>query len=123
MVDITANAKLVTTSENVETPFRRALRRLFRRRSAVLGLAVVAFFVALAIFASLLTPYDPIAQSWTLVRNPPSASHWFGTDDLGRDILARIIFGARASLSKKAINLFRPGPTRACAIRFTPVCL
>ena len=52
MADIVVNAKLVTASESVETPFRRALRRLFRRKSAVFGLAIVAFFVALAVFAT-----------------------------------------------------------------------
>ncbi|HET9688325.1 MAG TPA: ABC transporter permease, partial [Pseudolabrys sp.] len=82
MVDIAVNAKLPSASQKVETPFRRALRRLFRRKSAVVGLAVVVFFIALAVFAPLLSPYDPAAQSWSLVRNEPSLAHWFGTDDL-----------------------------------------
>lgn len=105
MVDIVLNAKLVAANEVAETPVRRALRRLFRRKSAVFGLLVVAFFFGLAVFAPLLTPYDPIAQSWTLVRNPPSLSHWFGTDDLGRDILVRVIFGTRASLMAGVISV------------------
>ena len=105
MVDIAVNAKLSSTGESVETPLRRALRRLFRRKSAVFGLAFVVFFVALAVFAPLLSPYDPTAQSWTLVRNEPSALHWFGTDDLGRDILARVIFGTRASLLAGVISV------------------
>ncbi|MGB8758686.1 MAG: ABC transporter permease, partial [Pseudolabrys sp.] len=105
MVDVAVNSKFIAASEVVETPLRRAARRLCRRKSAVFGLVVVGFFVALAIFAPLLTPYDPIAQSWTLVRNPPSASHWFGTDDLGRDILVRVIFGARASLMAGVISV------------------
>ncbi len=62
------------------------------------GLAVIATFILLAVFAPLIVPYDPIATSWTLVRKPPSALHWFGTDELGRDILSRVIYGARASL-------------------------
>ena len=53
----------------------------------------------------MLSPYDPIAQSWTLVRQPPSASHWFGTDDLGRDTLVRVIYGARASLLAGVISV------------------
>lgn len=105
MVEIVLNAKLVAANEVAETPVRRALRRLFRRKSAVFGLLVVAFFFGLAVFAPLLTPYDPIAQSWTLVRNPPSLSHWFGTDDLGRDILVRVIFGTRASLMAGVISV------------------
>jgi len=56
MVDIAVNAKLPTAREQTETPFRRALRRLFRRKSAVFGLAIVAFFVLLAVFALNLLP-------------------------------------------------------------------
>ena len=62
------------------------------------GMVVIATFVVLALFAPLIAPYDPVATSWTLVRKAPSALHWFGTDDLGRDILSRVIYGARASL-------------------------
>jgi len=105
MADITVNTKLIPAKDVPETLLRRAMRRLFRRKSAVLGLAIVAFFIALAIFAPLLSPYDPVAQSWTLVRQPSSASHWFGTDDLGRDILVRVIYGARASLLAGIISV------------------
>jgi peptide/nickel transport system permease protein len=105
MADITVNTKLIPAKDVPETLLRRAMRRLFRRKSAVLGLAIVAFFIALAVFAPLLSPYDPVAQSWTLVRQPPSASHWFGTDDLGRDILVRVIYGARASLLAGIISV------------------
>jgi len=61
------------------------------------GLAIVVFFILLAIAAPLVAPYDPIATSWSAVRKPPSAAHLFGTDDIGRDVLARIIWGSRAS--------------------------
>jgi peptide/nickel transport system permease protein len=105
MADITVNTRLIPAKDAPETPLRRAMRRLLRRKSAVFGLAVVAFFVALAVFAPLLSPYDPIAQSWTLVRHPPSLSHWFGTDDLGRDILVRVIYGTRASLLAGVISV------------------
>jgi len=105
MADITVNTKLIPAKDVLETLLRRAMRRLSRRKSAVLGLAIVAFFIALAIFAPLLSPYDPVAQSWTLVRQPSSASHWFGTDDLGRDILVRVIYGARASLLAGIISV------------------
>lgn len=99
------NAAIVTRNEAVETPFRRAARRLFRRKGAVLGLVIIAIFIALAIFAPLLTPYDPVTQNWSSVRKPPSAAHWFGTDDVGRDILVRIIYGARASLMAGVISV------------------
>src|SRR5207302_1590764 len=75
-----------------------AVRRLMRRRAAVAGLAVVVLFIALAVLAPLVSPYDPLATNWALVRKAPSAAHWFGTDEIGRDVLARIIWGSRASL-------------------------
>jgi peptide/nickel transport system permease protein len=92
-------------SHELESPARRALRRLFRRKGAVAGLAVIATFIALAALAPWIAPYDPVATSWTLVRKPPSALHWFGTDDLGRDIVSRVIYGARASLLAGAISV------------------
>src|SRR5262249_11376223 len=78
---------------------------LARREGAMLGLAVILLFVLLAVLAPLIAPYDPTAQSWTAVRKPPTLAHPFGTDDVGRDILARIIFGARASLLAGVISV------------------
>jgi peptide/nickel transport system permease protein len=80
------------------SPAQRALRRLVRRRGAVVGLAIIAFFVILAIAAPYVAPYDPLKTNFLLVRKPPSALHLFGTDEIGRDVLARVIWGARASL-------------------------
>ena len=92
-------------ADETETPSRHALRRLFRRKGAVAGLVVIAAFVLLAVLAPWIAPYDPLATSWSLVRKPPSAPHWFGTDDLGRDIMSRVIYGARASLVAGAISV------------------
>src|SRR6266478_1868573 len=86
-------------------PWRRALRRLVKRRGAMVGAFVVLFFVAVAVFAPLISPYDPIATNWLLVRKPPSAAHWFGTDEIGRDVLARVIYGARASLMAGVVSV------------------
>jgi peptide/nickel transport system permease protein len=77
---------------------RKVLSRLSRRGGAMFGLAIVAFFIVLAVFAPWLAPYDPVATSWSAVRQAPSAAHWFGADELGRDVLSRIVWGARASL-------------------------
>src|ERR1700734_4303065 len=85
-------------SDTLESPTRRALRRLFKRKGAVVGLIVIVAFILLALFAPLIVPYDPIATNWALVRKAPTAAHWFGTDDLGRDVLARVVYGSRASL-------------------------
>lgn len=76
----------------------RLWRRLAKRRSALVGLAIVLLMAFVAAFAPLLAPYDPTAQSWTAVRKAPSALYWMGTDEAGRDILSRIMWGARASL-------------------------
>src|SRR6201986_3579890 len=98
MTDATLGAIQIAGDDELESPARRALRRLFRRKGAVVGLVVIAVFILLALFAPVVAPYDPVATSWSLVRKPPSALHWFGTADLGRDILSRVIYGARASL-------------------------
>ena len=79
------------------------LRDLSRRPAATIGAAVLVFFVALALAAPLVSLYDPIATNWASVRKPPSAAHPFGTDELGRDVLTRIIWGSRASLAAAAV--------------------
>ncbi len=91
--------------ETVETPTARTIRRFKRRKGAVIALALIALFVAVAVFAPLVSPYDPDLQTWTAVRKAPSALHWFGTDDVGRDVLARVIYGARASLMAGVISV------------------
>jgi peptide/nickel transport system permease protein len=86
-------------------PWRRALRRLRRRRAAMIGLVIVLGFVMLALFAPWIAPQDPIATSWDAIRKAPTVSHWFGTDDIGRDVLARVIWGTRASLSAGVVSV------------------
>jgi peptide/nickel transport system permease protein len=87
------------------SPWRRALRRLMRRHGAMVGLVVVLFFIAVAVLAPLVSPYDPVATNWALVRKPPSMAHWFGTDEIGRDVLARVVWGARASLLAGVVSV------------------
>jgi len=79
-------------------PWLRAWRRLRRRRGAMLGLVVVLIFVVLAVFAAWIAPQDPIATNWGAIRKAPSAEHWMGTDEIGRDVLSRVVWGTRASL-------------------------
>jgi peptide/nickel transport system permease protein len=62
------------------------------------GLVLVAFFVALALLAPWIAPHDPVATSWSAIRKAPSLEHWFGTDEIGRDVLSRVVWGTRASL-------------------------
>ncbi|MCO7175300.1 ABC transporter permease [Sporolactobacillus kofuensis] len=73
--------------------------KAFRKnKPAIAGSIIVAFFVLLAIFANFITPQGINDQNIGIRLQPPSAAHWFGTDDFGRDIFSRIIFGARLSL-------------------------
>jgi peptide/nickel transport system permease protein len=81
-----------------DSPWRQAWRRLGQRRAALVGLAVILFFVGIALAAPLVSPYDPIATDWLAVRKAPSLRHLFGTDEIGRDVLSRVIWGTRASL-------------------------
>ena len=76
----------------------RAWRKLKANKGALVGFVIILFFAILAISAPILPIPDPIATSWSAIRKAPSAAHWLGTDDIGRDILSRMIWGARASL-------------------------
>jgi len=77
---------------------RRTLTRLRRRPMAVAGMTVATLFVLTAIFAPLIAPYDPAATNFDAVLQHPSSAHIMGTDDLGRDVFSRVVYGARASL-------------------------
>ena len=79
-------------------PFALAMGRFARRPAAVFGLVVIVLFIGAALLAPWITPYDPVRQSYSVIRKAPSALHWFGTDENGRDVLARVLFGARATL-------------------------
>jgi peptide/nickel transport system permease protein len=102
---MTAGILDIPSADAGERPWRLALHRLARRRAALVGLAVVVFFVAVALAAPLVAPVDPLATDWRAVRKPPSALHLFGTDELGRDVLARLIWGARASLMAGLVSV------------------
>ncbi len=83
---------------SAQRPSNRAWRKLKANKGALVGLFIIAFFAVLAIAAPLLPIPDPNATSWSAIRKAPSALNWLGTDDIGRDILSRMIWGARASL-------------------------
>jgi len=84
---------------NGRSMLRESLRRLSRNPLAVAGAAVVMFFCVLALFPSLVSSHDPNRINILKILEPPSAAHPLGTDDLGRDVLARMLHGARISLS------------------------
>jgi peptide/nickel transport system permease protein len=88
-------------SHEVKTRSRRGdfLRAFFSNRLAVFGTAVMAVFVLMAVFAPLVAPYDPLQTDLPQKFDGPSLAHPFGQDELGRDILSRVIYGARISLT------------------------
>lgn len=76
----------------------RSVRKFVRSRTAVVGTVIILGFLALAVLAPWIAPYDPLISDWIAVREPPSFKHPLGTDDLGRDVLSRVIWGAQTAL-------------------------
>ncbi len=95
---MTAEPGNLTPLNPSENPWQRRLRALRRNRVAMLGLAVILFWAVVALLAGVISPYDPFAQQVANRLKPPSAEHWFGTDELGRDVFSRVVYGARISL-------------------------
>jgi peptide/nickel transport system permease protein len=79
------------------------MKRLLRDRLAVAGLVLLALFALLALAAPLVAPYDPAAVDPSQALALPSRAHWLGTDELGRDLLSRLLFGSRWSLGATAL--------------------
>jgi|FLYN01.1.fsa_nt_gi peptide/nickel transport system permease protein len=98
-------ASLQRASKRERTLLGDALRRLARNPLAVIGAVIVAFMVMMAIFADQIAPYSPIEQNLLLYVQPPSAEHILGTDEVGRDVLSRIIHGARISLQVSLLSV------------------
>jgi peptide/nickel transport system permease protein len=89
---------------------RRALRRLLRNPLALTGLVVVIVAVLAALLANLIAPYPPDQTDFSAALQPPSPAHWFGTDELGRDVLSRLVWGARVTLGVVALVVVIVGP-------------
>ncbi|WP_248312125.1 ABC transporter permease [Bosea sp. BK604] len=87
-----------------------ALRHFLGNPLATLGLAVILLLVLVAIFAPWIATHDPITQNLANALKPPSAANWFGTDELGRDIYSRIIYGSRVTLYIVALVTVVVGP-------------
>lgn len=81
-----------------ESPWRRSLHTLTTNRMAMAGLIIIVFWAIVAVAAPLIAPYDPYAQRIVDRLQGPSAAHLFGTDELGRDVFSRVVYGARISL-------------------------
>ncbi len=101
-------AVMTQTRLSVQTPrWRqrqlRTIASLFRIRLAGAGLVFIGLVVFCALFANVISPFDPVAQDYLAIAQSPSRSHLLGTDDLGRDVLSRTIYGSRVSLQVGAI--------------------
>lgn len=92
-------------SEVQRSPSALAMRRFAGRPAAVAGLVVISLFVLIAICAPLVAPYNPDKTSWTLIRKAPSWAHLMGTDENGRDVFSRVVFGAQASLLAGVVSV------------------
>jgi ABC-type dipeptide/oligopeptide/nickel transport system permease subunit len=97
MTRVTHHAAIVTSSAS-RNPALAILRAVLRHRLSRAGLMIIAALCALAIFAPILAPYSPYDQDLYHVLAPPSAEHWLGTDNLGRDLFSRLLFGTQVSL-------------------------
>ncbi len=92
-------------AERGSSLWRRGLKNFLRKPLALLSLGVILLFVLAAVFAPYLAPYDPAQPDFLAVRQAPGDTHLLGTDDVGRDVLSRLIFGARASLMAGVISV------------------
>jgi peptide/nickel transport system permease protein len=88
-------AEVAVASARGELP---SWRLLLRRPTFIVGAAILLFWLVCAVFGHAIAPQDPLAQSLLATNKPPSAAHWFGTDQLGRDVFSRVIVGARTIL-------------------------
>ena len=94
---------------------KKFLKTVFARKVTVINAIIVLIFIFLAIFAPFVAPYDPVVQDLTLRLKAPSAAHIFGTDNFGRDIFSRVIYGGRYSLLAGCLTVVIAG----CMVRFT----
>lgn len=104
--ELAADSAISLRAEMARARRRRALqllRRLVGHPSFLVGALILALFVAVAVLAPLIAPYDPNKNNYRYVLMPPSAQFWFGTDAYGRDILSRVLYGTRVSLLISAL--------------------
>jgi len=86
-----------------------AMKRFLRNRMAVLGLIIIVLLILMAVLAPVITPAPPAAQNLRERLQPPSTEHWFGTDEYGRSVFSRVVYGARVSLLTGTIPVLVAG--------------
>lgn len=99
MAELIRDLPQTVEQEKVAGPWKEAWRSFKKSKSAVAGAGIVIFFILVAIFGPMLAPQGINEQNLAVRLLPPSSDYWFGTDDLGRDVLSRILHGARLSLT------------------------
>ncbi|KGR88279.1 ABC transporter permease [Lysinibacillus odysseyi] len=99
MAELIRNLPQTAEQEKVAGPWKEAWRSFRKSKSAVAGAGIVIFFILVAIIGPMLAPQGINEQNLAIRLLPPSSEYWFGTDDLGRDVLSRILHGARLSLT------------------------
>lgn len=95
MLSIAENSSSINNSASKPNSF---FRLLLKNRLAVIGLFFILLWTLVALFAPIVAPYSPIATNTAIKLQAPSVAHWMGTDNFGRDIISRVIYGARISL-------------------------
>jgi peptide/nickel transport system permease protein len=92
--------KVIQSLEHIpaESFLKDAFHRLMANKGSVIGLVIIVTLFLIAFIGPIITPYDFLSQNLEMRNQPPSWNHWFGTDDLGRDVLSRIIYGARTAV-------------------------
>jgi peptide/nickel transport system permease protein len=84
---------------------KKSIKRMFKNKSVMIGSIIVLIVIFIAVFAPLLSPYDPYEMNMSKRLQSPSGEHWFGTDQFGRDLLTRILYGSRVSLEVGIISV------------------
>jgi peptide/nickel transport system permease protein len=106
MVDTSLQAAMVTDEERPTNLWRDAWARLKQNKLAIAGLVIVALLILMAIFGPIFAPYDYLTQNLAIRDAAPSLAHLFGTDDLGRDVFSRVLFGSRTAVIVAVIVTF-----------------
>ncbi|TCL72439.1 peptide/nickel transport system permease protein/oligopeptide transport system permease protein [Hydrogenispora ethanolica] len=97
-MSVELNTELKTAPVEESSPWRDFWKRFSRNKVAMVGLTILVILILVSLFGQWLAPYDYKASNMPESLQPPSAAHWLGTDELGRDILSRIIYGTHISL-------------------------
>lgn len=97
--EMTEQVVQINFEEKEKKKTSRAWNQLKKNKGAILGLSITVFFILIALFGEFIAPFDPLAVNYDNILGAPSVQHWLGTDYMGRDILSRLLCGARLSLS------------------------